>query len=148
MCTKKTKREENDLFIIEISRDRELAVCCVCIDDNPLFDSLAFVCVRAPRTRYSTICSHSYTCTHAHMHTLTFTWAHRTLVRSDIYSHQLNECAILGTPNSTTILCCMSHFLRLSLSRSRSRSVSLSLHTISHLIKWKLFQLLTEPTKK
>lgn len=62
--------EKKDLFILKNWRDRELFVCCVCIDDSPLFDRFTLcvwwgLCFDVYIT-WNLILAH----THTHKHTL------------------------------------------------------------------------------
>lgn len=136
-------------------RDREnYFVCCVCIDDSPLFDSFVLrLCVSELSVQMN-----EYTHAHAHIHTRL--WAHRLtsfVLYTFAYTHStFNGCAILGTKlNDYYVWCAVS--LSFPLSHSFPR---LLCDSLSFLIKsngnyfnfWpnknKLFQTKREMAKK
>lgn len=133
-------------------RDREnYFVCCVCIDDSPLFDSFVLrLCVSEPSVQMN-----EYTHAHAHIHTHTLT---SFVLYTFAYTHStFNGCAILGTKlNDYYVWCAVS--LSLFLSRTLSLACSairyhfslnqMEIISTSDRTKNKLFQTKREMAKK
>lgn len=108
MNVHETKSSLSMIYLYWNWRDREnYFVCCVCIDDSPLFDSFVLrLCVSEPSVQMNEY-------THVHTHTFALVYELIDLLRSySTHSHThstFNGCAILGTKlNDYYVWCAVS----------------------------------------
>lgn len=82
--------------------ETRINVCCVCIDDSPLFDSFdSWVCVWALSVRWMNTHMHAHIYVHTFMSSYTYSFVLYTFAQP--YSMDVPFWA----QNSTTIMCCV-----------------------------------------